>query len=487
MRKNRRDLVKGEFTILAVDDDPIMTETLQSYFQRSGYEIDTENDPIEAIEDVRNGNYDILMLDFLMGPINGDEVVRRVREFNQDICIFLLTGHKEIVPPLKTMRELDIQGYFEKSERFDQLEMMLEANSKQIKQIKTIKKYQKGLTDMSELLAELSRGFTSRELAMKISEILIRLFNSKTVLTAFGIDGSMDKPYMYMCPSGDLTAFDRDTSAKDVINAAKSMIPTDSLYFKELFSPTGDRLGLIMVDFANVNLGAKSDSEFEEQRFDIFSRQCSSVIENNLLLNRVRDSNIELVKAIRIMVDAKDENTRGHSDRVSMLSEVIAKVAGLDEKTIQNTKVAGLFHDIGKVGVPDSILLSPRKLTPEERQEIQKHTEQGAKILSEIPVFAHLAPIVLSHHERVDGHGYPNGLQDKEIPEESKIIAVADTYDALISRRSYKDQMSKEETIKILLSVRGKQLDPKYTDILVYLLNKSDGGLLEGLNTEQLL
>ena len=110
MRKNRVAAKQTEISILALDDDEIMTITLQSYFQSSGYHVDIENDPNKAVERIRNHHYDILLLDFLMSPICGDEVVKAIREFNTDLYIILLTGHKSLAPPIKTIRELDIQG-----------------------------------------------------------------------------------------------------------------------------------------------------------------------------------------------------------------------------------------------------------------------------------------------------------------------------------------------------------------------------------------
>ena len=145
MRKHQKvaDVVSS-YSILALDDDPTMTLTLQTYFQRSGYHVDTENDPYQAIERVRNGHYDILLLDFLMTPICGDQVVEQIRSFNQDLFIILLTGHKSMAPPIKTIRDLEIQGYYEKSDRFDQLELLVESCIKSIKQMRTIQNYQKG-------------------------------------------------------------------------------------------------------------------------------------------------------------------------------------------------------------------------------------------------------------------------------------------------------------------------------------------------------
>ena len=150
MRKNRigKQERQQQYTILALDDDRIMTETLQSYFENSGFRVDIENDPYAAIERVRRGQYDILLLDFLMDPICGDEVVAQIRAFNQELFIILLTGHKSMAPPIRTIRELDIQGYYEKSDRFDQLELLVESCVKSIDQMRTIRKYRDGLQDI---------------------------------------------------------------------------------------------------------------------------------------------------------------------------------------------------------------------------------------------------------------------------------------------------------------------------------------------------
>ena len=158
MRKNRITRQKQEFSILALDDDRLMTETLESYFTASGYQVTIENDPLAAIERVRTGEFDIMLLDFLMRPICGDEVVRRIREFNSDLFIILLTGHKSMAPPVQTIRELDIQGYYEKSDRFDQLELLVESCVKSIRQTRTIQKYRDGLADILECVSGIGSG-----------------------------------------------------------------------------------------------------------------------------------------------------------------------------------------------------------------------------------------------------------------------------------------------------------------------------------------
>lgn len=145
MRKNKIVGQRSDFSILTVDDDEIMTLTLKSYFEAAGFRVEVENDPVRAIDRLHTEHYDILLLDFLMRPICGDEVVRQIREFDRELFIILLTGHKSMAPPIKTVRELDIQGYYEKSDRFDQLELLIESCVKSIRQMRTIKNYRDGL------------------------------------------------------------------------------------------------------------------------------------------------------------------------------------------------------------------------------------------------------------------------------------------------------------------------------------------------------
>lgn len=154
MRKNKATGETNGMTILMVDDDETIALAIQTYFISSGYDVTTENDPIAAVELMRQKHFDILLLDYLMSPICGDEVVERVRAFDKDIYIIFLTGHKNMVPPIKTIRELDIQGYFEKSDRYDQLELLVESCVKSIRQMKQIRAYSQELQEKNKKLDE---------------------------------------------------------------------------------------------------------------------------------------------------------------------------------------------------------------------------------------------------------------------------------------------------------------------------------------------
>ena len=322
--------VQNQISILTVDDDPIITSTIKDYFKQSGYTVDIENDPVAAIERVREGSYDIMLLDFLMSPICGDQVVEEIRKFNTDIYIVLLTGHKSMAPPVKTIRQLDIQGYYEKDDRFDQLELLVESCVKSIRQMRIIREYQEDLA----------------------------------------------KAYM------------------------------------------------------------------------------------------------QTIETLRYVVETRDKETKGHSERVSGLGAELARELGMPEEQVEMIRVAGLFHDIGKIGVPDIILLKKGPLSDQEFLEIKKHPAEGEKILQTYSPFAKLLPIVRGHHERFDGRGYPDGLAGEEICLGARVIAVADSFDAMVSNRTYRRGLSFERTMEELERGKNAQFDERVVVALYRLINR---------------
>ncbi len=329
MRKSKIT-ASAQISILTVDDDPIITSTIKDYFARSGYDVDIENNPVTAIERVRNGQYDIMLLDFLMSPICGDQVVEEIRKFNKDLYIILLTGHKSMAPPIKTIRHLDIQGYYEKDDRFDQLELLIESCVKSIKQLRTIREYQ----------------------------------------------DDMSRAYM------------------------------------------------------------------------------------------------QTIEILRYVVETRDSETRGHSERVSKLGAAIAQEMDLASDQIVMIRTAGLFHDIGKIGVPDSILLKNGPLTDEEYQQIKKHPADGEKILSTYSPFRDLLRIVREHHERVDGRGYPDGLAGDQICIGARVIAVADSFDAMVSNRKYRKGLGMDRALDELIRCKGGQFDETVVDAMLTMVER---------------
>jgi len=172
---------------------------------------------------------------------------------------------------------------------------------------------------------------------------------------------------------------------------------------------------------------------------------------------------LELVDAI----EAKDRATRGHVHRVGEYALTIGKGLGLSAAELRALALAAELHDVGKIGVPDAILLKPGALTPEEYAEIKKHTWRGYDIATRIAQLRELAPVIRAHHERLNGSGYPDGLRGEEIPLLARIIAVADSYDAMTSSRPYRPAMSHAEAAAELRRVAGVELDACCVDLLL--------------------
>jgi HD-GYP domain-containing protein (c-di-GMP phosphodiesterase class II) len=170
---------------------------------------------------------------------------------------------------------------------------------------------------------------------------------------------------------------------------------------------------------------------------------------------------VNMVKSLVFAIEAKDEYTRGHSERVSRYSMLLGAQLGLIEVELTDLKWASILHDIGKIGIPESVLNNPDSLTDDERAIIRGHPRKGADILKPVDQLAGSIPSILHHHERYDGRGYPKGLKGDEIPLAARIIAVADTFDAISSDRAYRAGKSLEATIAIVEEVSGSQLDPR--------------------------
>jgi HD-GYP domain-containing protein (c-di-GMP phosphodiesterase class II) len=185
-----------------------------------------------------------------------------------------------------------------------------------------------------------------------------------------------------------------------------------------------------------------------------------SMHEHNVSLLRGQEElTVGVIRSMSSAIDARDPYTRGHSERVGRFARLIATVLQLEAKEQNRIYLSGLLHDVGKIGIPDHVLLKPGKLTDEEFAIIKQHPEIGARIVESLPQLRDLLPGILHHHESVDGAGYPHGLKGSEIPLQARIMAVADTYDAMTSHRPYRPGMPHDKAIEIISARAGIQWD----------------------------
>ena len=229
-------------------------------------------------------------------------------------------------------------------------------------------------------------------------------------------------------------------------------------------------------DFSQrVRLNSRTEIGELAETFNVMSEELQQFVED---LKRAATENRELFMGSIVMlagaVDEKDPYTRGHSDRVTRYSIMIAREMGLPEDFQEIVRISAQLHDVGKIGIEDSILKKPGALTPEEFEIMKTHTSKGANILRPVAQLADMIPGIELHHESLDGRGYPHGLKGEAIPLLPRIIAVADTFDALTTNRPYQQAHDPQEALRIIHSLAGKRLDPTAVAALASLYLRGD-------------
>ncbi|MDA8085465.1 MAG: GAF domain-containing protein [Nitrospiraceae bacterium] len=202
---------------------------------------------------------------------------------------------------------------------------------------------------------------------------------------------------------------------------------------------------------------------FDNSDLDLFialSNQVAVAMENARLYNELKETFYAVVNAMAETIEKRDPYTAGHTSRVSVYSMSIGRAMGLQGGEMGNLRLSAILHDIGKIGVRDAVLLKNQRLTPEEETLIRKHVEYGADILGHIPQLREVIPGVRSHHEKYNGTGYPDGTAGEVIPLPARIIAVADTFDAMTTDRPYRKGLSAGQAIAELKRCSGTQFDP---------------------------
>jgi HD-GYP domain-containing protein (c-di-GMP phosphodiesterase class II) len=222
----------------------------------------------------------------------------------------------------------------------------------------------------------------------------------------------------------------------------------------------------IMGFMVAINRIGKQDFDSTDAKlFNSVAGGCAVFIENGRLFKDLKELFIGSLKALTSSIDAKDTYTHGHSERVALISRWIAERLSmhepLEEEQIHKVYLAGLLHDIGKIGIDETVLRKNGKLTEQEFSRIKKHPSIGAGILREIQQMREIVPGVLCHHERIDGRGYPNGLVGEKIPLTGKIVGLADSFDAMTSKRTYRDAMTVEQALTEIEKGLGTQFDEK--------------------------
>lgn len=255
------------------------------------------------------------------------------------------------------------------------------------------------------------------------------------------------------------------------LSKAREGVPDLQLLLSRLQFEDGIAIPLIYQGelYGVLNLyGPRTLRAFDPQVFTALGGVLYGAVKREIMLKRLRERD-DTVDTIARLVEARDPYTGGHAERVRITSRRMAELLGLAGQELHQVERAALLHDVGKIGVSDSVLHKPGPLDPEERRQMERHPVVGREVLSGIsdPDMATIIAGVAWHHERPDGKGYPDGLKADEIPLVARIIAVSDTFDAMVSDRAYRSGMPLERALAILQAVRGEQLDAGIVDLFI--------------------
>jgi len=254
---------------------------------------------------------------------------------------------------------------------------------------------------------------------------------------------------------------------------------TQSVLAGPMFTSEGELIGVLQV----INSTKGRFSEADIGAFDAIAGFAANVLQNGLLYADLRNTFLSVIEVMAASIDAKHRYTAGHTARVALYTSGVARLMGLPPREIEALRVAAYLHDYGKIGIPDAILQKPQALTPEEYDEMKSHAAKTRQLLSKMYLmkqFKEVPLVASSHHERVDGQGYPQGLKGDQIPLGSRIMAIADVFDALTSDRDYRKAMEPMDAIELMRKQIGTAFDPVVFEAFEgYFLNELHQGVLK--------
>jgi len=492
--------------ILVVDDELTIRKSIQKRLEREGYDVTSTDNAKDALQLFQENSFDTVISDIRMEEMDGLELLKRLQSQHRDIPVIMVTG----APSLDTAQESITFGAYdyitkpiereilintvkravEKKRLNDQIkeyQRNLELKVReQTKTIFAIYKFANQLNSMDSLEDVVNSVVNFVADFMFSKRVSIMLLDEKgeylTVKGAIGLEEEIVSKTRIK--RGEAIAGKVLETGKAVIVNDIGSIKAESDRYSEYKSFMSFPLMQVPLKTTNLSLGIINvTNRFGDQPYtkedlenlDFIADTASVAINNQLKSIEIEKSYFMTMKALAAAVEEKDRYTRGHSERVKTYAVELARRLGLSSETISTIEYACVLHDIGKIGIPDVIIHKDRDLTEEEYQQIKEHPAKGEKIIRVIPFLEPAQPIIRHHHERFDGTGYPDGIEGKEIELGARIIAIADTYDAMTTDRPYRGPLPKDHTIAVLKEQKGKQFDPELVDIFVrYLLDEGD-------------
>ncbi len=475
--------------VLLVDDDESLRDIIKDILEMHDYTVVTAVDGLDALTKFESDNFNLIITDLMMDRLNGIDFIKKLKTKYENVPpIILMTGYGSVESAVEAFK-LGVKDYIIKPFKVSLLlsiidrvlkQASLEKENIHLKEIVSLYSASEKinnsifLNEIGKTFVESIREITKGSIVVlylkdqehntlktqeNFFEVAPKFINGKEkIFNMFKIKIPLEAAIDMFNKSNNFYIIKKKNpfieSLKDVSQTVIIQLKTASNLIGLLF--------IISLDF-NFQL-----PEEKIKALKILIDESSIALENALLFQQQEEMFFQTLNSLALTIDAKDKYTHGHSLKVSKYSEIIAKNLGLNEKVTMTIVEGALIHDIGKIGIPDGILLKPGKLTDYEYKIIKTHPVIGKNILEPLKKnFGKIIDITYYHHERYDGNGYPEGLKGEEIPLEVRIVAVADSFDAMTSDRAYRKGMSIKEGVKELIKNKGRQFDPQIVDCFI--------------------
>jgi putative nucleotidyltransferase with HDIG domain len=492
--------MEEKLKILVVDDEQAIREVMKAYLEHDHrYRVLTAQDGLEAVQVISGEKIDCCFTDISMPGMNGLELTERIQALDNTIPVVVMTGYPSMESAIRTLKN-GVVDFLIKPVKMDQLAVVIERTMREralFVENLLLKEEMKGKQRIVELNLELQEKIRELEVANLILRRLDQPSSSRDLFeTLVNLCGEVTS-----CDEAHFCVIDQEIRKPAVISSyygkERGEAPDGRVLHMEILNTMAEEGIPILVkgEGGNGNLiaaplkirsslfgaivlktgnGNGQIAEKDLYYLNFLLEKASSSIENLALYENLYENLFSILYAFVETLEARDSYTKQHSARVTGYAEAMAKTLCRSEEEIAILHVAGYLHDIGKIGIPDHILLKPGKLTEEEFEVIKKHPVIGSNIVGHFDMWTKEQSVIRHHHERWDGRGYPEGLSKGKIPYLARIISVADVYDALTSDRSYRKKMPVERALTIIKENSGTQFDPEIVDAFLTMFDRGE-------------
>jgi len=463
-------------SLLCLEDNPNDLELYRALLSQAGLQseltwVKSRDEFLDALE---QGGFDIVLLDYKIPSYDGLSALRAVKKRYPEVPVLIVSGTISEQLALDLVKE-GATDYVLK----DTLDRLIFSIPRALREVKNLASMKEALEAL-KISEEKFRGVVEHigiGVAL-ISPDMEILFMNKQMRAWFPDVDDSSKPVCYkafnMPPREALCTYcpTRITLKDGKVHEAVTETPSGgrTINFRIIASPVTDKEGKITAAIEMVE-DITERKHREKQLIQSKDAFLNMLKETDFAYKELKELHEGLVESFANAIDAKSPWTKGHSSRVAQYAVEIAKAMEMKVNDIESLKMAGLLHDIGKIGTYDVILDKPDRLTPEEFEIVKKHPAHGETILRPIRQLHHILPLVRHHHERIDGRGYPDRLKGEEIPVGARILHVADSFDSMTADRPYRAAPGKEYAISELKRCSGTQFDPHVVEVFMGILS----------------